>query len=86
MASQRELDQVYDRLDAMLRVGQFEDFDRLLYHTDPWAEDVDVVLTHLTVSLPARTKLPSRPSFCHRVRTMLEAKGEPADAILMGLE
>jgi|ETNmetMinimDraft_2_1059921.scaffolds.fasta_scaffold25498_3 hypothetical protein len=55
------IDRIYDKIDEMMREGQFKELD------DFFGEDLDVarqegyvLLSYLTASLPAKFKLPER--------------------------
>lgn len=54
-----EIDAIYDLFDDMMLAGKFNEIDLLLRH---WMLDdhIDFILAVLTITLPAKTKLPSR--------------------------
>jgi hypothetical protein len=54
-----EIDLIYDLFDDMMLAGKMDAVDMLLRH---WRldDDIDSILAILTITLPAKTKLPSR--------------------------
>lgn len=70
MIMDKELDAVYDGIDMLFREGHFELVDWILRITDP--ADVDVCVTLLTTTLPAKSRLPSRGLFFQECRQVHE--------------
>lgn len=80
------LDLIYDAIDALLRDGRFEKCDEDLRDIDVSTTSVDILLGVLTATLPAHSRLPSRPRLVRAARDVLLGMNEDADLILAGLE
>lgn len=84
--SEESLDIIFDTLDDWL-LG--ECLDRCSSFLDDAPVDelsTAQLLTILTATLPACTKLPARATFFDRVREMLRQRGEDTDTLLSGLD
>jgi hypothetical protein len=80
------LDLLYDAIDQMMRESRFEELDAIIVGL-PVAEcSLDVLLAVLTATLPARTRLASRPRLFSDVQSTLEQRGEFEERLLTGLE
>jgi hypothetical protein len=80
------LDLLYDAIDQLLRESKFDELNAILCGL-PIAEcSLDLLLGFLTATLPARTKLPSRPQFFADVKAELQNRGEFEVGLLTGLE
>ncbi len=79
------LDLLYDSFDGLFRRGEFERADSLLSQLSADKFSADVLLGILTATLPARSRLPSRPRFYHAVESTLRGRGELEDGLLTGL-
>lgn len=66
--SDKDLDDIYEAIDALLRAGSFKFLDELIrdWEARAWRTDVDILLAYATATLPAKSKLPSRKSFMVR--------------------
>lgn len=81
------LDALYDVIDYLLRCDMFQRVDDILDSIDVKEEPEDILLTFLTGTLPARSKLNRRADFFNRVKQLYEELGEPdIDGLLGGLE
>jgi hypothetical protein len=80
------LDLLYDRVDELMRTGQFEALDSLLQQVRLGDMSIDVLLGLLTATLPARSRLPSRQAFFRETENALREWGEYEDGLLTGLE
>jgi hypothetical protein len=60
-----QLDALYDAIDCLLKNGSFEFLDDVIKDKLPqiWRMDLDILLGWATVTLPAKSKLPSRKLF-----------------------
>lgn len=74
------LDYIYDMYDGWFRAGEFGLADKCLANQQALREPVDFLLAHLTATLPAKSKLPSRAAFVERCRAIF------GDELLGGLE
>lgn len=85
MASQLELDVIYDSVDELARAGNFVDLDGWLQKLSLNDQDNDCLLAWLTATLSVKTKLPGRVDFVCRVTTVLMKRGEKTSELLKGL-
>lgn len=82
------IDAIYQGVNAWLCASQWDRVDRRLAVFNVEADDVRIALAWLTITLAARSRLPSREAFCKRVEARLAALGRtPAevDNALRGL-
>jgi hypothetical protein len=80
------MDLLYDRIDEMLRSGQFDSLDVVLQRAPVQDLSADVLLALLTATLPARSRLNARPDFFRIAETTLKTRGEYETGLLTGLE
>jgi len=80
------MDLIFDRIDELMRKEQFSSIDSILRKVCISDQTGDVLLGLLTASLPARGDLPFRAEFCREVKSVLTARGEFEDGLLIGLE
>jgi len=80
------LDLIYDSVDELLCEGKFELLNSILSHTSVNTLSVDLHLAILTATLPAISRLPSRPRFFDEVEQVLRYRGEFEEGLLSGLE
>lgn len=82
MATDEQIDFVYSEVEGLLQAGDFQILDDFLkwYATGEMSTDEDRYLAFLTASLPAKSKLPSRPAFFKMCQGIF-----PPD-VLQGLE
>lgn len=71
---------IYDMYDGWFRAGEFGLADQCLANQQALREPVDFLLAHLTATLPAKSKLPSRAAFVARCKEYLGAE------VMRGLE
>ena len=76
-----ELDAVYGAIDSLLTAGQYELVDGLLFGIKTAVVDPDVLMTLLTVTLAAASKLPRRNLFFG----MVVAEAERSEWMELGL-
>ncbi len=79
------LDIIFDQIDEMLLAGKFNRVDQLLAETTPSDFSVELLLGILTVTLPAKNRLPNRIGFVGQVRQTLGDRGVVDDGLLVGL-
>jgi hypothetical protein len=80
------LDVIYEGIDDLLLAGSFDQVDQLLRDISEDGVSSDVLVALLTVTLPAKSKLPSRADFYSRVERTLSVRSELEDGLLSGLE
>jgi hypothetical protein len=81
------LDLLYEHFDELLLAGNFSEVSALLGEFEPATHSTPVLLTILTVTFPARSKLSrSRIDVFTKIERTLRARGEAADELLAGLE
>ena len=80
------MDLLYERIDQVMRDGDFDVLDSVLKTLDAEHLSLDVILGVLTATLPARRRLPTRKTFFQEAERTLRARGEYDDGILTGLE
>jgi hypothetical protein len=81
------IDEIWDTCCELMVASEFVGVDsmlRIMHQLD--RAPVDAMITWLTVTLPAKSKLPSRPDFFKRVKEELKRRGEWTEDILTGLE
>lgn len=63
--SDKELDEIYTAIDALLKAGSFKFLDELVrdWEARAWRTNVDILLAYATATFPAHSKLPSRKLF-----------------------
>ena len=82
---QEVTDALYTYFDALLRAGRFLEVDALLAHWPVGWATVDTMLSLLTVTLPAHSKLPRRHQFFSRVSQQLRMRQQHKPELLAGL-
>jgi len=65
MATDRDIDVIYDYFDSCMRHGEFDVIDGILLSlcSSLPSMDLDIALTYLTASYPVKSKLPNRKVF-----------------------
>lgn len=86
MVTDRELDTIVDRVDEMLRKGQFEEYDIELRELNVKQLTSDEIITHLTLSGRARSKLPYHFDFYAKAEKTLKERGDYSEGLLDGLK
>lgn len=84
--SEESLDIIFDKLDDWLLGGCFDACSSFLADAPVDELSTAQLLTILTATSPASTKLPARATFFDRVREMLRQRGDDADTLLSGLK
>lgn len=84
--SEESLDIIFDTLDDWLLGECFDGCSSFLDDAPVDELSTAQLLTILTATLPACTKLPGRATFFDRVREMLRQRGEDTDTLLSGLD
>jgi hypothetical protein len=82
----KALDLVYASVDQMLRSSRFANVDSLLSTVPIENYSTDILLTLLTVTYPAKHRIPSRAGFFQSTRNILQQRGEDVDTLLVGLD
>lgn len=87
-AEEALLDLIYDRLDDLLVAGDFDSCDAILAAVEVARLDPVGMVGFLTITLPARERLPSRAALVTRAREALSQRRpqNEVDALLRGLE
>lgn len=65
--SDGDIDWVYDCFDELLLSHQYELCDRIIQKSDAGRCSVDLLLAIATITLPAKSKLPSRHKFLENI-------------------
>ena len=82
------IDMVLDLIDSLFRYGGFMAVDNMLHDVKTEHCSGDMLLSILTITLPAKDKLQNRVAYFERVRQALIHKGlraKEADEVLLGL-
>ena len=79
------IDRIYETIDEMLRNSEFAKVDALLYWTPVADTKTAILLAYLTITFPARNKLPSRARFFEDTKTTIKSRGQWRNGILDGL-
>jgi len=80
------LDVLFAAVDAMFKNSRFAEVDQYINLISPSDFSVEFLIGLLTATLIADNKLQHRDSFFNAVSDHFEAVGEPADALLFGLD
>ena len=66
--SDKELDEVYDAVDALMLAGCWNILNEIFLSLESkaWRISIDLLLAYATASLPAKNKIPSREPFINR--------------------
>ena len=80
------LDLIYERADEMLLAGEFTALNEIIAGLSADKLTIDVLLAVLTISLPAKSKLPARSLFYLSVEQQLQERGEFREGLLTGLQ
>jgi hypothetical protein len=86
MATYNELDEIYERIDSLMKEGKFNEIDRELQRMDINSTDINIILAYLTTTLPVRSKLSNRKKFYSEFEKQLKANSEYETGLLDGLE
>jgi hypothetical protein len=79
------VDAIHEIIDDLLKSGLFTIVDGFLFGKDIESMPADIILSYLTATLPAKSKLPIRPYFFKKCKTVLMGRGYP-ETIVQGLE
>ena len=82
----KQLDELYDSVDDLLRENKFDEVDQMLQDVNLRQAGVIKMIGYLTITFPVRSALAYRSKFYEAVRQELIALGRNADALLKGLE
>lgn len=79
------IDLIYDKIDEMLLAGYFHDVDLLLSTLSVSDLSMDLLLSILMATLPAKKRLVERDRFFKNVEQILRQRHELRDGLLIGL-
>lgn len=85
MPSDSTLDLIVDLFDCLFRSGGFAYVDLMLEGLDADKHSSDMLITILTVTAVAKSKLPARGKFLTDVENVLRTRNEWKSDLLMGL-
>lgn len=80
------LDRVYDAIDGKFLAGDFDQVDRFLKNVRVHDIHTDILLSILTVTLAAKSKLPAREAFMARAEAIIRERHEWEEGLGKGLE
>lgn len=80
-----ELDAIYRRYDLLAKNSQWEIIDDLLDKVDVKLTESDILIGHLTATLPMRTKLLNRNSFGKKCLEEFDKRHSEAKELVKGL-
>ena len=80
------MDMIYSETDELMREGKFDVLSEILSSMNVNYFSNVILLAFLTSTLPAKTKIDSRPKFLADTEVSLKARGEWEDNLLTGLE
>ena len=83
MATDKEIDEIYDAVDILMSNGCFGFLNEHLSHLVPmaWRMDLDILLAYVTATLPAKSQLASRARFLNKCMEL-----HPTKKLWKGLE
>ena len=84
-STDQELDEITNLVDSLLTNGRFDLVNTILGSISVDLAKTDVLLTYLTVTLPAKTKLPNRGEFWNKCHAVFVERGF-GENLWMGLE
>lgn len=82
----KAIDFVFDAIDELLRKGKFTKVNSVIAGIEVEDMSTTLLLTFLTTTAPARSKLPFRPEFYNKVEKTILNRGKLKDNILYGLK
>jgi hypothetical protein len=80
------LDLIYDSIDESMRKNELKALDAVLANAPRADLSTDLLLGLLTATLPAKNRLPSRPTLFRDTEAVLRNRGEYEEGLLTGLE
>jgi hypothetical protein len=80
------LDLIYDSVDELMRKGEFPQLDSMLSKVEPASLSADILLGILTATLPARSRLAARRDLFRKAESVLKARSDWQEGLLVGLE
>ena len=80
------LDLIYSTVDRMLKAQKLSEVDAILTATPFRSTSLEILISLLTVTLPVRIKLPSRPKFFRAVEEVAREDSRWSSSQLVGLE
>jgi len=86
MASDKRLDEIVNKFDELFKKEEFNKGDELLRSANIEGLDTDELLSFLTATLPAKSKLPYRPTFYALAELAIKRRGDYQECLLLGLE
>ena len=74
-----ELDVIYYAIDLLMKNGQWEFLDGVIHDLiiKVWRMDIDILMGYATVTLPGKSKLPSRKVFMEQCIRLHSDPKEP---------
>jgi hypothetical protein len=84
MGIDSQLDKIYSTIDILLIQGKFEEVNRILEQNKN-NKSIDLLLGYLTITFPAKSKLPFRPELLKRAEFIIELQQESSKELLRGL-
>lgn len=83
MATFRDLDALYLKVDDLMHRKKLEELDRMFVFSEE--EDLDLMIGLLVASLPVKSKVPSRQAYFKHVEELCKKRGEHP-LVLSGLK
>lgn len=83
MATFKELDALYLKVDDLMHRKKLEELDRMFVFSEDG--DLDLMIGLLVASLPVKSKLPSRTVYFNRMEELCKKRGEHP-TLLSGLK
>lgn len=82
----RALDHIYDTVDNLLKLGEFDTIDAIFINIDTTQYDTVILIALLTTTKPAKSKLQHYDDLFHKVKKeILNREGDIGD-LLIGLD
>jgi hypothetical protein len=76
---------IFRRIDQAMRAGEFDEIDAALANASIGDSALEVLIALLTATLPARSKLASRPKLLETAQQMAKDCGRWTDTLFLGL-
>jgi hypothetical protein len=79
------IDKVYDQFDSLFKQSRFDEADSILKNLDLISLSTVEIITYLTATLPARSKLDYRPRFLEEAIKIVRKRDEYSEGLFRGL-
>lgn len=75
MATDEEIDEIFNFINGLFKKELFSTVDMIIKNIPVERQDSEIILSYMTITLPAKSKLPSRNDFVQRSIETLKERG-----------